>query len=53
MLRAALIAVVPAFSFIVAACSEETETATVPRPVRTATVEKSIGAKPLVLYGAR
>jgi RND family efflux transporter MFP subunit len=51
MRRAAIIAVVPAFSFIVSACSEETETAAVPRPVRTATVEKSIGAKPLVLTG--
>lgn len=51
MRRAAIIAVVPALSLIVSACSEETETAAAPRPVRTATVEKSIGAKPMVLTG--
>lgn len=47
-----LVAFAPAVALTLAACSESTETApATPRPVRTATVEKSSAAKPLILTG--
>lgn len=51
MLRAAIVTIVPALSIILSACSENAEPTAIPRPVRTATVEKSVGTKPLVLTG--